>query len=1236
MPDTGTGLVGRALKVLWPDDELWYEGVISKFNPKKMEHQVTYDDGDTEWLSLEKEQYEWLPARGSAPKRPARSRAIVDSSDEEEEGPEPTAKDESGSEYAGDSDGGSESEQSMDAEEMVDSDAESSPPAKKKQKATGGKPVVKVASKPASRPLPAAVMKNAPKSPASRHTNPPTKVVNPPVALPKSVEKLTLPGAGSPAAAACAELTGGLGLALTDEAQRFQTRMDDLFSFATEAKRLDRRGHRPGHPHFDPSLLQLPKSFPLLNGKALSGAQEQWWRFKADHFDAVIFFKMGKFYELFEMDAHVGVEQLGLSYMRCEQPHAGFPEKAYASHAERLVRRGFRVVVVEQVETPDMLAARKAKDSKCKDKVVRREKVAGLSLGTLTDYDMLAASPDAAILLSVTELPRGDGVEGSPQIGVCALDAAVGLFQLCQFTDDGLRSTLRNIFAQLRPVELLMPREGLSEETAAAIHSSFQGTLQRRLDAGTQMWEAERTMHELREGGYFGAQGDAFPELLTELEGAGVHGEAALSAFGGCVFHLKDFAQLDRELLPLRCVERLPGVSTSVTCAEGGDTDMGTGNPGPNSQQEAYVELDAAALKNLEVLENSEGGAEGTLLAHLDHCVTAAGRRRLKQWLCRPLRHAASIAERQAAVVELRGKAFEAAQAARTHLRRAPDLPRLLARLQAACTGGTGRSSAHVVLYEDHSRKRLMDFLIALRGLESIKAAALEFRDVLDDIASPKLCALVTSGSWRRGSGRRVQGLPDLHAALHPFREAFSWERAEQSGRIIPSKDGVDKDLDAANAAWKEAEKELEAYLKQQRTELKCSKIEYINNNKDLYVMEMPDSVKNVPGSYEKCSQRKGFVRYTSVPLEQLKKVMAAAEEKKEAALKGIMQNQLQHFGQGWETWQAAASVACELDALCSLAAAAESYPCGAVCMPQVGGQPGDDTPFFEARALRHPCMPGFVPNDTTLGGEGTAPFMLITGPNMGGKSTLLRQTCLAAVMAQVGAAVPAESLAMSPVDAIFVRMGAQDNILANQSTFLVELAETTAVLERASRHSLVALDELGRGTATSDGAAIAFAVLRHLAHSVRCRTLFSTHYHTLADEHVADPALAIVHMGCRVKEGHAGDPEEVTFLYTLTAGACPKSYGVNVARLAGLPAEVLASAAGVAAAHEAEGRFGGGAAAPKVGEDSGQQENAQEESELTEAEKFLLEKLLQHDNSKSSDDLHELWNRASSMHALL
>eukprot|EP00854_Cymbomonas_tetramitiformis_P014561 gene14561-17209_t len=354
---------------------------------------VTYDDGDTEWLSLEKEQYEWLPARGSAPK--------------------------------GDSDGGSESEQSMDAEEMVDSDAESSPPAKKKQKhvsditgtpvlsqATGGKPVV--------------------------------KVVNPPVALPKSVEKLTLPGAGSPAAAACAELTGGLGLALTDEAQRFQdggasarmtevpsarmtevpsARMteddggafcqDDGGAFCQDDGASARMTEDDGASARMTELLPGWRSLGQDDGGAFcqddgafarmkeddggafcqdgggafcqddGGAQEQWWRFKADHFDAVIFFKMGKFYELFEMDAHV---------------------------------------------------------------------------------------------------------------------------------------------------ELLMPREGLSEETAAAIHSSFQGTLQRRLDAGTQMWEAERTMHELREGGYFGAQGDAFPELLTELEGAGVETPDMLAA----------------------------------------------------------------------------------------------------------------------------------------------------------------------------------------------------------------------------------------------------------------------------------------------------------------------------------------------------------------------------------------------------------------------------------------------------------------------------------------------------------------------------------------------------------------------------------------------------------------------------------------------------------------------------------------------------------------------------------
>ncbi|GJX79340.1 DNA mismatch repair protein MSH6 [Tanacetum coccineum] len=200
-------------------------------------------------------------------------------------------------------------------------------------------------------------------------------------------------------------------------------------------------------------------------------------------------------------------------------------------------------------------------------------------------------------------------------------------------------------------------------------------------------------------------------------------------------------------------------------------------------------------------------------------------------------------------------------------------------------------------------------------------------------------------------------------------------------------------------------------------------------------------------------------------------------------------------------------------------------------------------------------------PNDVCIGGSDHANFIILTGPNMGGKSTLLRQVCLAVILAQMGADVPAESFKMSPVDRIFVRMGAKDHIMAGQSTFLTELLETASMLSSATHSSLVALDELGRGTSTSDGQAIAASVLEYLVNKVQCRGLFSTHYHHLALDYQQIPKVSLCHMACRVGDG-VGGLEEVTFLYKLTLGACPKSYGVNVARLAGLPDNVLQKAA--------------------------------------------------------------------------
>lgn len=237
----------------------------------------------------------------------------------------------------------------------------------------------------------------------------------------------------------------------------------------------------------------------------------------------------------------------------------------------------------------------------------------------------------------------------------------------------------------------------------------------------------------------------------------------------------------------------------------------------------------------------------------------------------------------------------------------------------------------------------------------------------------------------------------------------------------------------------------------------------------------------------------------------------------------------------------------------------------------------------------RHPCVYNthngseFVPNDLTLGGNlevngsnisDGASILLLSGPNMGGKSTLLRQTCLITILAQIGSFVPAKECSLTPVDRIFTRLGASDRILCGQSTFFVELAEAAAAVRGATRRSLVIMDELGRGTSTFDGTAIAHATIKHLVERSKCLTMFATHYHSLLEDWKDDESICLCHMKCMVEEdssGHEVNKSNITFLYTLGAGPCPKSFGINVARLADLPDDVLRRAKNISATFEAD-----------------------------------------------------------------
>jgi len=409
----------------------------------------------------------------------------------------------------------------------------------------------------------------------------------------------------------------------------------------------------------------------------------------------------------------------------------------------------------------------------------------------------------------------------------------------------------------------------------------------------------------------------------------------------------------------------------------------------------------------------------------------------------------------------------------------------------------------------------------------------------------------------------------------------------------VPEAEGVDEAFDAAEAKVREVNGELSALLEKVRSQVGSRDIVFVSVGKDSHLLHIADRlVSRLPRSFEKASKIKGFARYMTPELKALVADLEVAQEERQEALEGVMRSIVDRFLSKQDVWKDCVRRAAQLDVLISLAVASESMEeTGPTCTPTF--LPPQAQPTLRASELRHPCVAhilasagsggsrNFVPNDVSLGGAGAGAgespgprVMLLTGPNMGGKSTTLRMVAMASVMAHLGMDVPASAMELTTCDRIFVRMGAQDNILAGQSTFLVELSETASVLNNATERSLVILDELGRGTSTSDGNAIAHAVLRHLIAASRCLTLFSTHYHRLVDE-TSSAAVQLQHMQLEIDGAAAGrkdstgaagpgadeDDSKITFLYKLRPGHCPKSYGMNVARLSGIPREVVANA---------------------------------------------------------------------------
>ncbi|KAF7804917.1 DNA mismatch repair protein MSH6 [Senna tora] len=1140
---TPSEVVGRRIKVYWPLDKAWYEGCVRSFDKLTGKHLVLYDDDEEESLELAKEKIEWVQENVKKLKRlrrgfSASKRMVI----EEDEGTENVGvRTDEGCGDDGDDDDSSDEDwgkneivdDAEDADEVMDLEDEEDVAERSEVKRSGN-------------------FESKKRKLGGEEKLQPVKKSKSGVEFGQRSFKVwsTEPTSSSESKKA---FIGIDNVATGDASERFVVRESQKLRFLRE-DRKDAKRRGPGDENYDPKTLYLPPGFL----KSLSDGQKQWWEFKSKHMDKILFFKMGKFYELFEMDAHVGVKELDLQYMKGEQPHCGFPERNFSMNVEKLARKGYRVLVVEQTETPEQLEIRR-KEKGSKDKVVRREICAVVTKGTLTDGEFLSANPDASYLMALTEHHQNDANESLERIyGVCAVDVATDRVILGQFKDDSECSALCSILSEIRPVEIVKPVKLLSAETERLLLKHTRNPLVNELVPNVEFWDAEKTVNEVKKfyrhtdvSSVEGNDGSVcMPDVLLKLVKAGNNSRSALSALGGALYYLKQ-AFLDKSLLRFAQFELLP-------CS--GFTELAS---------KPYMVLDAAALENLEIFENSRNGdSSGTLYAQLNHCVTAFGKRLLKTWLARPLYHLEKIKERQEAVAGVRGVNLPSSLEFQKALSKLPDMERLLARI-FSISEASGRNANKVVLYEDAAKKQLQEFISALRGCELMAQACSSLGIILNNNKSRQLHHLLTLG----------EGFPDVCMLVNHFKDAFDWVEANNSGRIIPH-EGVDSEYDSACKMVEEIESSLLQYLKEQRKLLGDKSINYVTVGKEVYLLEVPESSRaNIPRDYELRSSRKGFFRYWTPDIKKFLKELSQAEHEKESQLISILQRLIWRFCEHHTKWRQLVSATAELDVLISLAISSEYYE-GPTCRPSFfGSLCTKETPCLSAKGLGHPVLKSdylgkgaFVPNDITIGGPHQASFILLTGPNMGGKSTLLRQVCLAVILAQVGADVPARSFDLSPVDQIFVRMGAKDNIMAGQSTFLTELSETASVLSSATRNSLVALDELGRGTSTSDGQAIAEAVLGHLVQKVQCRGIFSTHYHLLAIGYGKDPKVSLCHMACQVGDG-IGGVDEVTFLYKLTGGACPKSYGVNVARLAGLPTSVLQKAA--AKSREFEATYG-------------------------------------------------------------
>ncbi len=839
---------------------------------------------------------------------------------------------------------------------------------------------------------------------------------------------------------------------------------------------------------------------------------QQYQSIKSRYPHALLLFRLGDFYELFYEDAILASRELQITLTSRNRekgqpiPMCGVPYHSADGYIARLIRSGFKVAICDQMELPGP-----------GKKLVRREVVRVITPGTATDVAVLDAKENN-FLASVYQ----DAAAST--IGLAFVDLSTGEFQCTELSGPLAEEALRDELQLLHPRETLLPRPPQLFETAKTSLLDGTGGLESRIDDWAFQHDyAQRILKE-----QFG---------VAELTGFGLDGHPhAVAASGAIVHYLRENAARGSEFV-LTNPEKTTGSESNGSAGYSGAPTLEALRHLDRVrfyEQHDSLVLDPVSVRNLELLtpifsDDSGKNIPTTLVAALDVTVTGMGARLLRSWILRPLIERSAIEERLDAVAHLVQQTVVRGEI-RKELRGIQDLERLTSRITLGQAGprelvALRKSLAQLPVLRNFVTPPPAGGSALLRRLHDEIDELTDVREVLESSIADEPPAVATDpGMIRSGFHTELDELRDL---------------SQQSKQII--------------ASMEERERK--------RTGINSLKIRF-NQVFGYYIEISRANFHLAPQDYERKQTLVNAERFTSPELKEYeRKVLAADERIVDIERRLFIEIRSSIAAKAARLRRTAAAVA-QLDVL--------------ACLAKLAADRGYIRPEFNDAgevlivAGRHPVIEEllrqkgerFVPNDLYFEPR-RQQLLLITGPNMGGKSTYLRQTALIILMAQMGSFVPARQAKLPLTDRIFTRIGASDNLARGRSTFLVEMSEVASILTHATPSSLVLLDEVGRGTATFDGLSIAWAVVEHLQKHTRARTLFATHYHELTELAELLPAVKNVHVS--VKE----TPNEIIFLRHVEPGSASKSYGIEVARLAGLPRSVIERAREVLKKHE-------------------------------------------------------------------